>query len=686
MVDFRCAWQVTMSSPIKVDQALHGYSRGHKELAASLSLDTTARAQMLGHSDLLVGSIDGSDKSYITGYPLKSQPRYVLSKTWLAGKEMRPGSVWTHSLILELPALTMIHDLSALTTLFREPVGSDFEPYARPIKLQADAVPHERVQHDAGRDPRARLALEQLYGPDLVREIRLPTEGQRDGDLAIALWRQMWPAMRRKFAFVGGPVTRVPNFSSACTLFFQHGSIGGLSEVEQDPRLSHGLDLLCSDLGERGPTSLRSFIGRYAIEADEPRTLVPALAILHSGNGRLPVRERLARIVNFGEVAHLPRLISDTIVSGLVEAENEEDFVVLIENYRAAPAPRNLDDHVAPLVDRHDIDLSQLLRATQPSEEGQLGHFLYSSLVAAASPASLVRAAREGIDRHDLLQRRPDLWNLEVFWPTNDAERVELVRQSGGQLSLAKGMELFTDNIGPGILKLLLADEHKSAANLIRLLNRLASPSLELATNYVVANPSWIDALAVEHLSLGPESLEAICEAQLRTGAFSGHPEAWINLILKESKSLAEAALPVLIIGFAAALNTPATRSLPIAQKVYDPLVRAVRAYRLNGQQERFVLQLCPASAHRSSLRRTLAVSAVEKWHADAINPQALGLSKDIEALKDIVSELVEKFGRAKFESAAANISLPPSTRENLRKVYQPKTTKKQRSIWWWDW
>ena len=154
---------------VRVDQSLHGYSRGHKEIVSSIELDEQSRATMLMMSDLLAVSDIQPGETYLTIYPLKTASRHVIARTWAAGKGYRPGSVWTHSLILDYQALTLINDLAVLRPCFAEPSDGDFSRYSREVRLDVSM----RVGvHDA--DQRSAAALHQLYGDDARQLVELP--------------------------------------------------------------------------------------------------------------------------------------------------------------------------------------------------------------------------------------------------------------------------------------------------------------------------------------------------------------------------------------------------------------------------------------------------------------------------------------------------------------------------------
>ena len=109
--------------PFGIDQVVHGYARGHRELARSVELDERSRATMMVMSDLLVGRLMSDQSSYLVCYPLPAAARHVLARTWPAGPAYRPGSVWTHSLLIDYPTLAQLHDLAALTALLTPPLG-----------------------------------------------------------------------------------------------------------------------------------------------------------------------------------------------------------------------------------------------------------------------------------------------------------------------------------------------------------------------------------------------------------------------------------------------------------------------------------------------------------------------------------------------------------------------------------
>lgn len=119
-----------------IHQALHGYSQGHNRLGCSSKLSASDDDCMKMLSDWSEYT-DGEDNSYITAYPLQDSSFYVVAKTWYAKEMHRPGCVWTHSLLIDINALSEDFDFRCLSNLFRKPVEGDYAFYNSPIEYKA---------------------------------------------------------------------------------------------------------------------------------------------------------------------------------------------------------------------------------------------------------------------------------------------------------------------------------------------------------------------------------------------------------------------------------------------------------------------------------------------------------------------------------------------------------------------
>ncbi len=122
-----------MGKTIYAEQVLHGYANGHQLLASSYVLELSDRKKMDELSDLS-GRHNGEDFiNYYTGYPIEEGKKYVISKTWYAHEMMRPGCVWTHSLIFSTEELRQLSDISRLIDSFCRPTNLDYEVYTHPV-------------------------------------------------------------------------------------------------------------------------------------------------------------------------------------------------------------------------------------------------------------------------------------------------------------------------------------------------------------------------------------------------------------------------------------------------------------------------------------------------------------------------------------------------------------------------
>lgn len=122
---------------IKIQQALWGYSDGHHLLETSTPLSNQAKKILGSLTDLSGNESPSSFDGYLTGYPLKEEKCYALSKTWYATEMSRPGCVWTHTLFIDYDIASNV-TAAKIDTLFRRPTPdiSDLGEYSRPILLE----------------------------------------------------------------------------------------------------------------------------------------------------------------------------------------------------------------------------------------------------------------------------------------------------------------------------------------------------------------------------------------------------------------------------------------------------------------------------------------------------------------------------------------------------------------------
>ncbi|PDT32223.1 hypothetical protein CO671_29800 [Rhizobium sp. M10] len=183
---------------LKLDQALHGYADGHRELALSAALKPRDQKTLLSLSDISGPGAKLDEIGYLTGYPLTESGFYALARTWPAPEMPRPGCVWTHTLLIDFADLASLSQPEQLLELFHRPEGSF--PIAKYSKRMSRLSLGGGGTVDVD-DSWVRPILAALYGhaPKTV-VARRPDDATCDRTV-VALWGQQWPRLRRSFRF-----------------------------------------------------------------------------------------------------------------------------------------------------------------------------------------------------------------------------------------------------------------------------------------------------------------------------------------------------------------------------------------------------------------------------------------------------------------------------------------------------
>lgn len=185
-----------MSRSITVHQMLHGYSDGHRLIGGSLRLDSQAARAMLVMTDLSGPGVKPPSRGYLTGYPLEDAGKYVLARTWAAPEMPRPGCVWTHSLLIDYADLALLVEARSLLSLFQRPDEDIGAKYAHALNARLDDVPPVIVLSD-----RARGIVNSLYISASAQILAEAGDCEDDEEVALAVWMQQWPRLRRAFGF-----------------------------------------------------------------------------------------------------------------------------------------------------------------------------------------------------------------------------------------------------------------------------------------------------------------------------------------------------------------------------------------------------------------------------------------------------------------------------------------------------
>ncbi len=286
-----------MPKPIVVDQCLHGYDDGHELLASSIKTSRRDGYLLSLLSDLSGQNAPENLSGYLTGYPLVDAKRYVIACTWLASELPRPGCAWTHSLLIEFGDLSQIASAGFLLTHFRRPNVIDglLDRRSFSVPLQI-TVPNEGQgigMHLPEALPEITAALYSL--PE--QKIFVIPDGVTDyGQLALALWSQQWPRLRRSFRFCTGSLRdrsdRDQVFDLQVVASRHHASaiwslpnakvVGPFNSAQQiSTSDSSWLAPVIHDLLVPGGTGLRRFLWRYGAETSGSRADFQSLASIY---------------------------------------------------------------------------------------------------------------------------------------------------------------------------------------------------------------------------------------------------------------------------------------------------------------------------------------------------------------------------------------------------------------------
>lgn len=432
------AADVALPVIIKVQQSLHGYSDGHRQLACSLKLSPRDTKLVLVMSDVSGSGVASEGVSYLTGYPLVEAGMYALAQTWSAPEMPRPGCVWTHTLFIEFPDLAAISSPSRLAELFVRPHPSAWSTYNLPTTIDLDDA-------DAGADEQGQLltprdedwlaaVLNSLYQfpQDRVLAKRDPTVSAEA--LTLRIWDQQWPRLRRSFRFC--TLTTMDRSTSGATFDLQVAPgnesssrvrLSGLQEATPVADLCYEdwLRTLIQDVRHPNLDGLRDTLKTLGADILGGREAMPSLCDFHRLTSRSASPSALDEAIRMVEV---PGQLSS---SDMARAQVAEHLLSRVEDARE-PALAFLWNNW------HYIDPDKLRRRL-PDVAGsiwrasprrlleQLGHPSkaagdWAAQVIKALPAeSLVEHWPDGeAPFRELLTVRPDLLDMPSFWRAAD--------------------------------------------------------------------------------------------------------------------------------------------------------------------------------------------------------------------------------------------------------------------------
>lgn len=643
----------------RIDQIVHGYARGHREVARSLDVDDGSRATMVVMSDLLIDRVLEEGASYLSCYPLPSAARHVLARTWSAGTDYRPGSVWTHSILVDYPALAQIHDLSDLLELLRRP-SEKLTGYGEALTFRPTAGRQQgRID-----DRAAAVAIAGLYVNGGGQTVPIPA-GEDSGNeaLAMALWRQAWPGLRRDFGFVTGISDRTIPLQAGCTLRFTRSS-------DTEPDLDAGQRALLSDLPAAGPTELRAFLSRYVGEAVDPRGAAPTVAAIWTDRGMgTTTLAKLARSEG------LPRLKRDLVSAELEASVGGECLIDLIREFRdesVAVLPAAARSRLADLDPRQ---LRRVLAAGSNADEGTLGRLFFEEVLSTSDTGALARIADRGT-RPIILHERPAVALVRGFWPDEDAERATLVAALPPELAVdANGiMSAMGGAIGPAAAAALTAFVMRMDPRAVAGLMAAGGSAMRRAALAAVGADPDLVALIVSELRAGElDLLEALAEVIVESGSGLGSVTVWVDVVRRVADGQSASPGPfasALMCALALRLGGP--EGLDLAVPVFEAVLTSAKRYSLGRDCERWLEREIPSTARGWSVQTRLCSAAVEAWPPRRDGAGVMLLCSQSANASDLIDDVMLRHGRSALEAALLDQRLSRSARDRIKDRLSP--------------
>lgn len=189
---------------VELDQALFGYDRGHRLVASSRRLGKEATWVLRNVTDMKVPKRNGH---YLTVLPVAELEVHAFVRTWAAGGDFRPGSVWSHALLVPSGELDRIEDLRVLEGMFRRPKidGPDAIGTLKATYGEKVTAPEALGVDFAADEPVDSFLLDRLvlaaYTADVLKPAEVVVDDARQVEgVVLGLMSQRWSHLRRRFS------------------------------------------------------------------------------------------------------------------------------------------------------------------------------------------------------------------------------------------------------------------------------------------------------------------------------------------------------------------------------------------------------------------------------------------------------------------------------------------------------
>lgn len=406
----------------KFHQALHGYEKGHQQLAISCKLDSKDQRVLLSLSDISGSGIKLESSGYLTGYPLQASGCYALSKTWPAPEMARPGCVWTHTLLIDFSDLAIMDSLTPLLDLFKKPSRGSKGFYQDPIATNSSFKFDKELPYMQDLWPQK--VLVSLYkNPDktvLATRLEAKTE-----ERVVQIWSQQWPKLRRNFVFCTFSISDrklngksfdlqiTPDDNKVSLSSFLNSVDSASNEVQKEPWAG----VASEDLINPDKAGLRTFFRKAASDVDIGRDgfILLSTAFLALKNERIYDLVKLFKNQLKNQSATHTRVLSTTLIAKKIDSIDSDAFEFFWNNIHLLPT-EVLNDNCSKVgLEIWKRDSSKLLSLLN-REKIELSRF--SQKVLMIVPLGELSAAISKIPdiQQSIINLRPEILYSEKFW------------------------------------------------------------------------------------------------------------------------------------------------------------------------------------------------------------------------------------------------------------------------------
>lgn len=416
---------------VVLHQALYGYDAGHRRLASSIKLGKEADRILRSITDLKVGSVD---RSYLTIAPIPTDHLHAFVKTWSAGSGFRPGSVWSHVLLVSEADLKVMESFDAVLDAFERP-GADSpadlpavrNAYSVQITLPAASRP---AMPSPPTSEVAALIVASAYGAKPDTEIVVERASDCEW-LLVELMAQAWPELRQSLAVR----TRHRRGSSSMASFAVEvvERPSAQASAPDDPTAAW-VARLASDL-LRPDLELRRWLHRYGADAGAEPTVAKLLTEVHeevrAGRAAVVLDRVAAQLPTPSDLPRLKRALFGPFVAEEPLLGWPSDEVQRLEMALRLTAALDAEDlrltpRLVELVHEDDAAAVRLaVSAAWDDVPPQIGGAYFLELSRELPPAELVSVAVARPEAATkLLRERPEAWSQSALWKGDMARTV----------------------------------------------------------------------------------------------------------------------------------------------------------------------------------------------------------------------------------------------------------------------